>query len=193
MGKDGDASEENSDEGNSDSKEDNLAIIGRSCIRWVYYQTNLFGDPSLCFYEIEENDPPETPDIDGPKAHKVGVEYEYTFVTTDPDGDDISYYINWSDGTSEGWIGPVDSGTEIILTHTWDVKGEYTIRAKTKDHPYGAESDLAEFWIRWQPKNKVTENTLFMRLLERFPNVFPNLRFYQQYQRNKMLIKNLIL
>jgi len=36
---------------NSDSKEDNLAIIGRSCIRWVYYETNLFGDPSLAFFK----------------------------------------------------------------------------------------------------------------------------------------------
>jgi hypothetical protein len=177
---------------NSDSKEDNLAIIGRSCIRWVYYQTNLFGDPSLCFYEIEENDPPETPDIDGPKAHKVGVEYEYTFVTNDPDGDGLYYYIDWSDGEVTDWPGPYESGEEIILTHTWLVKDDYIIRAKARD-THGAESDWAEFWIRWQPKNKVTENTLFMRLLERFPNVFPNLRFYQQYQRNKMLIKNWIL
>ncbi|GAG49194.1 unnamed protein product, partial [marine sediment metagenome] len=81
---------------NSDSKEDNLAIIGRSCIRWVYYETNLFGDPSLSFYELEENDPPDTPEIYGPTRHEVGVEYEYTFVTTDPDGDEIYYYIDWS-------------------------------------------------------------------------------------------------
>lgn len=30
---------------NHDSKEDNLHIITRSCIRWCYYQLNLFGDP----------------------------------------------------------------------------------------------------------------------------------------------------
>jgi hypothetical protein len=38
---------------NHDSKEDNLPIIGRSCIRWCYYETNLFGDPSL---KITESD-----------------------------------------------------------------------------------------------------------------------------------------
>lgn len=32
---------------NHDSKEDNLFIINRSCIRWVYYETNLFGDPAI--------------------------------------------------------------------------------------------------------------------------------------------------
>ncbi len=36
---------------NQDSKEDNLHIIGRSCIRWCYYQLNLFGDPSLAFFK----------------------------------------------------------------------------------------------------------------------------------------------
>lgn len=44
---------------NQDSKEDNLHIIGRSCIRWCYYQLNLFGDPSLAFYK----DPHAHPEI----------------------------------------------------------------------------------------------------------------------------------
>ena len=34
---------------NHDSKEDNLFLIQRSCIRWVYYETNLFGDPAVAF------------------------------------------------------------------------------------------------------------------------------------------------
>lgn len=32
---------------NHDSKEDNLFLIQRSCMRWVYYETNLFGDPAV--------------------------------------------------------------------------------------------------------------------------------------------------
>jgi hypothetical protein len=34
---------------NHDSKEDNLFLIQRSCMRWVYYETNLFGDPAVTF------------------------------------------------------------------------------------------------------------------------------------------------
>jgi hypothetical protein len=34
---------------NHDSKEDNLFMIQRSCMRWVYYETNLFGDPAVSF------------------------------------------------------------------------------------------------------------------------------------------------
>jgi hypothetical protein len=32
---------------NHDSKEDNLYRIGEPCMKWCYYQTNLFGDPSI--------------------------------------------------------------------------------------------------------------------------------------------------
>jgi hypothetical protein len=149
---------------NADSKEDNLAIINRSCIRWVYYETNLFGDPSLCFYEVEENNPPETPDIDGPTRYKVGVEYEYAFVSTDSDGDSLYYYIDWGDGNFTDWIGPYTSGEELILTHTWTEKGIYIIMAKTRDVPDGAESDWGEFIIRWQSKG--ISNPLF-NMLER--------------------------
>lgn len=34
---------------NHDSKEDNLFMINRSTMRWCYYETNLFGDPSIAF------------------------------------------------------------------------------------------------------------------------------------------------
>ena len=32
---------------NHDSKEDNINRIRQPCMRWCYYQTNLFGDPTL--------------------------------------------------------------------------------------------------------------------------------------------------
>ena len=32
---------------NQDSKEDNLYRIGQSCMRWCYYELNLFGDPAV--------------------------------------------------------------------------------------------------------------------------------------------------
>ena len=46
---------------NHDSKEDNLNRINGGCMRWCYYQTNLFGDPTLTFYTSENNDPNKPP------------------------------------------------------------------------------------------------------------------------------------
>jgi len=159
---------------NSKSKEDNLAIIGRSCIRWVYYETNLFGDPSLSFYEIEENDPPNTPNIHGQTNGKTGETYEYCIdAAVDPDGDDIWVYWNWGDGTNSGWLGPYASGEEICESHTWAEDGTYTIKAKLKDE-YSVESDWGTLEVT-MPRAKAF-NRFLQGLFDLFPNALPILR-----------------
>jgi len=77
--------------------------------------------------------PPDAPTISGPTNGKVGLEYDFTLVTADPDGDNIFYYIYWDDGTASEWIGPYVSGEEIIVNHSWRYPGTYEIRAKAKD------------------------------------------------------------
>ena len=43
---------------NQDSKEDNLFMINRSCMRWAYYGLNLFGDPTISFHTQQGSWPP---------------------------------------------------------------------------------------------------------------------------------------
>jgi len=49
---------------NHDSKEDNLFILHRSCIRWVIYETNLFGDPAVNLLNSTSPPPPPPPPPD---------------------------------------------------------------------------------------------------------------------------------
>ena len=77
--------------------------------------------------------PPKAPIISGPDIGVINQEYNFTINTTDPNGDDVSYYIEWGDNTSSGWIGPYASGEEIIVNHTWSESGIYEIKAKAKD------------------------------------------------------------
>ena len=119
------------------------------------------------------NEPPTKPDIEGPTSGKPGVEYPYRLCSTDPDGDDISYCINWGDGSGEVCIGPFPSGQEATAKHTWSDEGTYTIKAKAKD-TYGAESDWATLEVS-MPRNKQF-NSLFLRFLENHPHLFPILR-----------------
>ena len=49
---------------NQDSKEDNIEIIERSCIRWCYYELNLFGDPMLSIYEASDHPRLEVKDVE---------------------------------------------------------------------------------------------------------------------------------
>ncbi len=131
---------------NQDSKEDNLYRISEDYMRWCYYELNLFGDPTIDFLKYINNSSPITPLIFGEINGKTEIDYDYTFVTTDPNGNDLYYYIDWDDGTVKEWIGPYKSGEEVTVSHTWTTRGTYSIKAKAKDI-FGAESNWTTFEV----------------------------------------------
>jgi hypothetical protein len=113
--------------------------------------------------EIFEQFPPLTPKISGETNGKVGQEYLYTInEVMDPEGDDIYVYWEWGDETFTDWDGPYTSGQPILETHTWNEKGDYTIRAKLKDE-YGEESDWGTLDII-MPRTKFSVNSNFFNL-----------------------------
>lgn len=91
------------------------------------------------------NLPPDLPMITGPTIGAEGLEYEYNFETTDPEGEDVYYYVEWGDETSSGWVGPYSSGIGITLNHTWIIPDVYEIRAKAKDIT-DAESEWSDVY-----------------------------------------------
>ena len=92
------------------------------------------------------NEKPSTPLISGPSNGKTGTEYNYTFVSTDPEEFNVYYYIDWDDGSFEEWIGPNSSGEVITVTHTWSEDGAYDVRAKAKD-ARGLEGDWSTLTV----------------------------------------------
>ncbi len=122
-------------------------------------------------YPTIGNLPPSKPEITGKTNGKPGKEYQYTLKSTDSDGNKIYYFINWSDGTYNKWIGPYSSNQEVLVNHTWEEKGTYTVQVKAKDY-YGNESDWATLDITI-PKNK----TFYIFLESRFPWLY-SLIFY---------------
>jgi hypothetical protein len=86
-----------------------------------------------------KNDPPNAPDINGQVQGKLGNVYEYTFFTTDPDGDDLYLNVCWEGSGSETLTyGPYLSGEIVKITHSWPNQGKYMIYAIAVD-VYGAE------------------------------------------------------
>jgi len=124
------------------------------------------------------NQPPLAPTINGPASGSVGQSYNYTFLTTDPNEEAISYYIDWGDSTQSEWIGPFESGESIIVSHTWTKRRTYIIQAKAKDVS-NAESGWGTISIK-MPKDFTQMMLLFKyffeKFLERFPHTFPILR-----------------
>jgi outer membrane protein assembly factor BamB len=131
------------------------------------------------FGTIGGNQPPNPPIIRGPASGKVKHSYNYTFNSTDPNEDNIFYYIDWGDNTNSGWIGPNPSGHEITQTHTWP-KGTYTIKAKAKDN-YGYESDWATLSVTMPYMYRIPYLPFWEELFEQFPNAFPILRHLMGY------------
>jgi len=115
------------------------------------------------------NNPPTIPDIDGPANGKAGTEYDYTFVSTDPDGDQIKYIIDWGDDTTDT-TEFYNSGVDVTVSHTWSEQGDYILKAKAVDE-YDGESDWGTLEVT-MPRNKISTNP-FLQLLEWFMNRFP--------------------
>jgi len=114
------------------------------------------------------NYPPDIPIINGPMNGKAGTEYEYTFVSVNPDEDDNSYYIEWGDGEVTNWTSFLPSGVPYYENHTWTMEGTYTIRAKAKD-PLGAESYWGELQVTIPKNKKMIQSPFWYNFLERFP------------------------
>ena len=133
----------------------------------------------LCFktYGIE-NQPPNKPTITGPTSGNAGTAYPYSFISTDLDGDEVSYYIEWGDGDTTTWTEFRPSGPPgYSESHSWNTQGTYIIRAKAKDI-YGAESEWGTLSVTMpldlqisqsnsQQINQQSSNQLLLKMVQR--------------------------
>ena len=105
---------------------------------------------------------PSTPS--GTTSGKANTAYTYTTSTTDPNGDHMSYWFDWGDGTNSGWVGPYASGATASATHSWTSQGNYQIKVKAKD-----TSDTESVWSDplavSMPKQKIQSNNLLLKLI----------------------------
>lgn len=130
--------------------------------------TLFTADASGTIYAFQDvNKRPNPPTITGQTNGNAGTPYTYTFTSTDPNGDQVSYYVDWGDNTNTGWFGPFASGTPQTKSHTWSTQGTYTIKAKAKDI-YGAESDWGTLTVT-MPRNRAIISPLLLRFLDSFP------------------------
>ena len=125
-------------------------------------------------YKLNNNNPPDPPGISGPASGKPGTSYDYIFNAVDPNDDQVKYLIDWGDGKTDT-TALNQSGVDVIVSHTWSKKGDYTIKAHAQDE-YGLNGLDATFSVTI-PRTKALHGYLFLRFLEQFPNSFPVLRY----------------
>ena len=116
------------------------------------------------------NESPYSPSINGPSSGKIGNEYNYIIMTTDPNNDEVSYYIDWGDGNIDNWTRMLPSGEEYNVSHIWEERGTYVIKVKAKD-VYGDESSWSDPLTITMPRVKIYNQIpkIIIWLLDKFP------------------------
>jgi len=154
---------------NQDSKEDNIFAINWDFMRLVYYELNLFGDPTINFFVFDtRNTNPDKPMQPlGDTSGGTNIEYTYTTATIDPDDDQVLYLWDWGDGNFSDWLGPYNSNVTVEAFHSWTTDGEYEIRVKAKD-VHGDESNWSEPLGVIMPKNNLKFTNHFLQILNEY-------------------------
>ncbi len=115
-------------------------------LQYSYNSASISEGLAIKFYRITTNSPPEAPTVNAPSEVFPFKDFSITVSSTDPDGDDIKYRVDWGDGIiTETDFYP--SGTEVTLTHSYSERGTYTITVWAIDQ-YGAESDPSRAYVR---------------------------------------------
>lgn len=120
------------------------------------YTSNFIGIPPRRVtyrYQIEatsQQGAPTPPTINGPITGLIGNEYQFGYMSTDPEGDLITYEIDW-DGDGLGdeyvealnseypvysslpWTTSHQSGVEVFSKRSWPEVGNYTFKARAID------------------------------------------------------------
>lgn len=89
------------------------------------------------------NRPPERPSMPiGPITGMPLITYSYSVYATDYDGDQLSYFVDWGDGTASR-PDAVEPGVASILNHSWAKAGTFKIRSKAADS-HGSSSQWSD-------------------------------------------------
>jgi len=123
----------------------------------------LIAVPAACKYDILlVNQPPSAPIITGQTHGSSGTFYMYNFMSMDPEGDNVSYYIDWGDSCGGEWIEPHPSGANATAGHGFFREGTYTINSLAVDS-YGAESAWGTLEVTMPThKSSIIFSLLFM-------------------------------
>jgi PKD domain len=114
--------------------------------------------------------PPNIPTLTGTVQGKPNQQYMYTASAADADGDPLSYWFDWDDGTNSGWLGPFPPGAPVYANHSWSKKGSYEVTVKAKDF-YGMESPWATLDVT-MPKILPFDGGFFQTFLRNHPLLF---------------------
>ena len=135
---------------------------------WYPLNDPITQEPLDFAFIITTSYPPTAPTITGPDQGDPNDPKTFTFHSSDPDGGNVRYYIDWGDGTNE-WTGWYPACTPVDVIHTYTKSGRYTITAYAEDE-CGLISSTSSF-LYICPRDKVLKIS-FLQFLQIYLNWF---------------------
>jgi hypothetical protein len=126
-------------------------------------------DISITNNEELFNNPPEIPTITGPTNGAYGTEYTYEIMATDPDDNDLYYYIDWGNGSTD-LVGPFGSGRTAKVDHIWNESGTYVIKVRSRD-TYDEKSDWTTLEVSMPKKQIKTKFNIYSNFYPWIQNI----------------------
>jgi outer membrane protein assembly factor BamB len=112
-----------------------------------------------------DNKPPLKPTVDGPTEGRPRREYKFTATTTDPDGDNVSYFFDWDyENDVSGWTDFVSNGESVSVKYLFYHEGTYNVKVRAQDEQ-GTDSE----WTTFEVNIPRTKTTTYHWFLECFP------------------------
>jgi hypothetical protein len=88
------------------------------------------------------NQPPLAPTLAGDATGSTDMNYILRLVTTDPNEDNVRYYVSWGNGPQNS-TSLLNSGQNTQMSHHWTTWGFYTIQAYAEDDYANARSNIS--------------------------------------------------
>jgi hypothetical protein len=140
---------------------------------------NLYDGRMYCFCD---DSPPEKPiKPSGPTVGKVGVLYDYSTSTTDPNGDMVKYGWDWnSDKVVDEWTSFYPSGATVTTSHSWEKMGINKIRVRA-ENTVGTQSEWSNPRLVIMPKMQqkyIDLQTIYNSLNLKFKTIFTSFFYF---------------
>lgn len=104
----------------------------------------------------------------GPSYGEPGVKYEFSTRIHHPNELPVYFGWDWGDGSEIEWTYDIyESGETCTMSHVWYEEGVFKIRVIAMDIN-GLESEWSDYHSISLPRNKINQNNLFLRIIQRF-------------------------
>ena len=109
--------------------------------RFVIASVVLAASVTICLTGCQQNRPPSVPEMTGDTAAMAGQPVFLGLMSTDPEGQQVAYLIDWGEELPSTWTDWMASGQWFDTSHAYAEPGIYHIMVKARD-----ESDAASVW-----------------------------------------------